>query len=92
MFLTLTQTPPIDATDQPIFEEAKQPEDDNDVPYASNCGGSLIPPSDGEYATPIIAMDPVDKPSSSISTVTSPSHHSNQSMPSGDYVNHSNKL
>ena len=79
---TATASSDSTATDQPKFEE---PEDDDDVACASRFG-------DEKYIPCRVAMDPVDKPSSSIPTVTSPSHHSNQSMPCGEYVDHSNKL
>ena len=87
---TVIASPDSIATDQPIFEVTKQPEGDDDMPHASKCGDSSLPPPDGGCNTCRIAMDPVDKPSSSAPAVTHASHHSNQSVPCncGDYVDH----
>ena len=92
-----------DYTDDSIFEVAKQSEDNDGMPpvavnvdtgvYSTSCfGDSPIPPPDGGYTSCTFAMRPIDKTTSYNSTGTpiSPTlHHSDQSMPFGEYVNHS---
>jgi len=96
-----TVTVPLDYTDESVFEVTKQLEDNNDMPYvpasedtgvySTSCfSDSSIQPPDGGYTSCSIAMHPGDKTISYIPTVTTPtsptSHHSDQSMSFGCYV------
>jgi len=88
-------------TDEPTIDLKKESEGDQDMPYipSSNDTGvytgsyvseKSVPPPDGGYHSCSIAMNPVDNTSSYIPTVTSPTslHHSDKSMPFGEYVDH----
>jgi len=98
-----TATVPLDYIDESVFEVTKQLEDNNDTPYvpgsedtgmySTSCfSDSSIPPLDGGYTSCSIAMHPGGKTISYIPSVTSPTsptpHHSDQSMPIGEYVDH----
>ncbi|XP_065889338.1 uncharacterized protein [Dysidea avara] len=96
-----TETDSLDSTDKTVFVLTKQLEDNDDIPYVAasedtgvysrSCfSDSSIPPPDGGYNSCSIA---IDQTTSYIPTVTTPTtttvHHSDQSMPLGEYVDRS---
>jgi len=95
---TATVSP--DYTDESIFEVTKQLEYNDDMPYVpasedagvystSDLSDSPVPHPLGGYTSCSIVMPSGNKNISYIPTVTTPtSHHSNQSIPFGDYIDH----
>ncbi|XP_065889340.1 uncharacterized protein [Dysidea avara] len=99
----LSMTVPLESAGEARLEVAKESKDDCDMPYipasedtgvytGSYLSDSPIPPPDGGYTSCSSEIHSIDKTTSYLPNVTSPtsptSHHSDQSLPFGDYVDH----